>query len=33
MLLRYLYTQELLATDDGGEGLAVGEMPKAADYF
>ena len=33
VLLRYLYTQELLATDDGGEGLAVGEMPKAADYF
>jgi sugar lactone lactonase YvrE len=33
VLLRYLYTQELPATEDGGEGLAVGEMAKAADYF
>ena len=33
MLLRYLYTQELPAAEDGGEGLAAGEMAKAADYF
>jgi speckle-type POZ protein len=33
VLLRYLYTQELPATEDGGEGLAAGEMAKAADYF
>ena len=33
VLLRYLYTQELPAAEDCGEGLAVGEMAKAADYF
>ena len=33
VLLRYLYTQELPATEDGGEGLVAGEMAKAADYF
>ena len=33
VLLRYLYTQELPAAEDCGEGLAAGEMAKAADYF
>ena len=33
VLLRYLYTQELPAAEDCGEGLAAGEMVKAADYF
>ena len=33
MLLRYLYTHELPAAEDGGEGLVAGEMAKAADYF
>ena len=33
VLLRYLYTQELPGAEDGGEGLATGEMAKAADYF
>ena len=33
VLLRYLYTQELPEAEDCGEGLAVGEMAKAADYF
>ena len=33
VLLRYLYTQELPATEDGGEGLVAGEMVKAADFF
>ena len=33
VLLRYLYTHELPAAEDGGEGLAAGEMAKAADYF
>ena len=33
VLLRYLYTQELPGAEDGGEGLAAGEMAKAADYF
>ena len=33
MLLRYLYTQELPAAEDCGEGLAAGEVAKAADYF
>ena len=33
MLLRYLYMQELPAAEDGGEGLAAGEVAKAADYF
>ena len=33
VLLRYLYTQELPGTEDGGQGLVAGEMAKAADYF
>ena len=33
VLLRYLYTQELPAAEEGGEGLVAGEMAKAADYF
>ena len=33
VLLRYLYTQELPAAEDGGDGLVAGEMAKAADYF
>ena len=33
VLLRYLYTQQLPKTEDCGEGLALGEMAKAADYF
>ena len=33
VLLRYLYTQELPGTEDGGEGPVAGEMAKAADYF
>ena len=33
VLLRHLYTQELLGTEDGGEGLVAGEMAKAADFF
>ena len=33
VLMRYLYTQQLPVEEDGGEGLAAGEMAKAADFF
>ena len=33
MLLRYLYTGEVPEGEDGGEGLAVGEMARVADRF
>ena len=31
--LRYPHTQEPPGAEDGGEGLAAGEMAKAADHF
>ena len=33
VLLRYLYTGEVPEGEDGGEGLAVGEMARVADRF